>query len=220
MNSRLFIPLLFVAMLACSQHQSATEKAMPPNSNDRKVGGSCEGCEAIYECPVPFDQLTDSDTLPDFNEAGPALVISGTIFKADGKTPAGDVVLYIYHTNQHGRYETKNKDAKGWEKRHGSIRGWVKTNEKGQYTFYTLRPASYPNSNAPQHMHPVIKEPGCSEYYIDEFLFDDDPNLIEKERASQEERGGNGIMKLTAKNGILYGNRDIILGKNIPGYTK
>ncbi|MBL7748881.1 MAG: hypothetical protein JNM19_15695, partial [Chitinophagaceae bacterium] len=98
------------------------------------------------------------------------------------------------------------------------IRGWVKTNEKGEYSFYTLRPASYPNSKAAQHIHPVIKEPGISDYYIDEFLFDDDPNLSATDRDRQEERGGNGIITLTSGNGMFYGKRDIILGKNIPGY--
>ena len=48
-------------------------------------------------------------------------------------------------------------------RRHGYIRGWMKTNEKGQYRFYTLKPASYPNSTAVKHIHPTIKEPGKNE---------------------------------------------------------
>jgi len=103
--------------------------------------------------------------------------------------------------------------------RHGYIRGWMKTNEKWQYRFYTLMPASYPNSTALKHIHPVIKEPGKKEYYIDEFTFDEDPFLTpERRKQPQENRGGNGRIRLKKENGLLRGERNIYLGKNIPGY--
>jgi protocatechuate 3,4-dioxygenase beta subunit len=38
----------------------------------------------------------------------------------------------------------------------------------GHNRFYTLKPAAYPNAKIPATIHPVIKEPGLSEYYIDE----------------------------------------------------
>jgi protocatechuate 3,4-dioxygenase beta subunit len=180
------------------------------------VGGGCEGCEAVFE--YGSKKLTSIDTLPDFNQAGPKLEISGTIYQADGKTPARDVILYIYHTDQKGVYPQKGNET-GWAKRHGYLRGWIKTNADGKYKFYTLRPASYPNTRAPQHIHPVIKEPNKNEYYIDEYLFTDDPFLDEKEKASQEKRGGPGVITLKKdKNGMWIGRRDIILGLNIPNY--
>jgi protocatechuate 3,4-dioxygenase, beta subunit len=193
MKVSLFIPLIFIALAACGQRNASLPNSSRETASGHKAGGPCEGCEAIYEC---------------------------TVFKADGKTPAPGVVLYIYHTNRQGLYGVTNKKAGGWEKRHGSTRGWVKTGEKGEYTFYTIRPAAYPNSKAPQHIHPVVKEPGISEYYVDEFLFDDDPNLLPAERNRQENRGGSGIITITNKNGISYGIRNIILGLHIPGYPK
>ena len=209
MKQLLIIPFVFLLIT----HKACTQS----NNGRQKVG--CEGCEAIYESPIPFNKLSWIDTLPDFNEPGPKMVISGIIYKADGKTPAKDVVLYIYHTDQKGYYSKKGNE-KGWGLRHGYIRGWVRTNEKGQYKFYTLRPASYPERNAPQHIHPVIKEPGVNEYYIDEFRFDDDPLLTSTERAGEEKRGGSGIIKLQQKNGMLEGERNLILGMNIPNYPK
>lgn len=197
---------LLVTQRACTQ------------SNNSKAGGACEGCEAIYESPIPFNKLSWTDTLPDFNDPGPKMIISGIIYKADGKTPAKDIVLYMYHTDQTGHYPRKGNET-GWAKRHGYIRGWIKTNEKGEYKFYTLRPAAYPGATIPQHIHPTIKEPGLNEYWIDEYLFDDDPFLTAQERSRQEKRGGSGIVKLQLKNGILYGERDIILGKNVPDYS-
>jgi protocatechuate 3,4-dioxygenase, beta subunit len=185
-------------------------------SKDKNVGDGCEGCEAVYEYGAK--KLTWIDTLPDFNEAGPKLEVNGTIFKSDGKTPAKDVILYIYHTDQKGEYSTKGNSV-GWAKRHGYIRGWIKTNADGKYKFYTLRPAAYPGRKNPEHIHPVIKEPGVREYWIDEYLFDDDPILTARERNNQQGRGGKGIAKPKKnKSGMQVIQRDIILGLNVPGY--
>ncbi len=185
-------------------------------ANAQRVGGSCEGCEAVFE--YGSKKLTSIDTLPDFKEPGPKLEISGTIYLIDGKTPARNVILYIYHTDQKGVYPQKGNET-GWAKRHGYLRGWIKTNADGKYKFYTLRPASYPDTRAPQHIHPVIKEPNRNEYYIDEYLFTDDPFLDEKEKSNQQKRGGSGIITLTKRqDGTWVGKRDIILGLNIPNY--
>lgn len=204
------ILICLFTLTACSQNQKE-DKTL------KGIGGPCEGCEAVFESPVPVEQLSWIDTLPDFNEPGPKMMISGTIYQADGKTPAQGVVLFIYHTDQGGNYTNKYNE-KGWARRQGYIRGWMKTNEKGQYRFYTLRPASYPNSNALQHIHPTIKEPGKNEYWIDDFIFDDDPFLTPEISKEHQQRGGDGIIKLKQEKGILIGERNIHLGKNIPGY--
>ena len=193
-----------------------------PAPNEIKVGGRCEGCEAIYESPVAFNQLKEVDTLPDFTEQGSKIEISGTIYLRDGKIPAKDIILYIYHTDQKGLYSKKENDPSyrqdGWGKRHGYIRGWVKTDTNGFYKFYTLVPASYPNSNNPKHIHPTIKEPGKSEYWIDEFVFDDDPLLPEAERTRTNPVGGGGVLKTAMKDGMLRATRNIILGLNVKDY--
>jgi protocatechuate 3,4-dioxygenase beta subunit len=198
--------LLIVSFPGCSQHQSKDQKI---------VGDGCEGCEAIYE--YGNKQLSNTDTLPDYFDAGPKLEISGTIYQRDGKTPARDVILYIYHTDQTGIYPRKG-DEKGWAKRHGYIRGWIKTGADGKYKFFTLRPGAYPGRENPEHIHPVVKEPNKNEYWIDEYLFDDDPILTQRERKNQQQRGGAGIIKTTKKNGTQIAKRDIILGLNVPGY--
>ena len=202
--------MLVIQCTGCTQNKNNTLK---------KIGGGCEGCEVILTSPVPFDKLNWIDTLPDFNETGPKMILSGIIFKADGKTPAKDVVLYIYHTDQTGHYTNKYNE-KGMAGRQGYIKGWIKTNDKGEYKFYTLNPAPYPATNIPAHVHPTIKEPGKNEYYIDEYRFEDDPFLTESERKKQELRGGSGIIVLEKKGNILYGKRNIVLGLNIPGYPQ
>lgn len=195
--------------------QNSTKKA---SLNSKHVGGSCEGCEAIHETSVPFDSLKDHCWLPDWNGKGTKLAINGVVYEADG-TPAPNVIIYVYHTDQAGVYPTKG-DEKGWGKRHGYIRGWMKTNEKGEYKFFTLRPGAYPGREAPEHIHITIKEPDKNEYWIDEYVFDDDPLLTDKERKNCRDRGGSGIIKVKDVGNMLKSERNIYLGKNIPDYPK
>jgi protocatechuate 3,4-dioxygenase beta subunit len=99
------------------------------------------------------------------------------------------------------------------------LRGWVKTNESGDYKFTTIKPAPYPSRDNPAHIHPIVKEPDKNEYYIDEYLFDDDPLLTQEKRAKLENRGGSGIIHLVKRDdGLWTGQRNIILGLNIPDY--
>jgi len=63
-----------------------------------------------------------------------------------------------------------------------------------------------------------VKEPDKNEYYLDDYLFDDDPILTQSKRNKLNNRGGSGIMKPIRENGMLTIERNIILGKNIPNY--
>jgi len=207
----MIICCLASVMTACSQANSGRSE------NDRRVGGNCEGCEAVYEAPGGFENLSWSDTLPGFNEPGPRMMIEGTVYKADGKTPAPGVVIYMYHTDQAGIYSRKGNET-GLGRTHGYIRTWIRTNEKGQYRFYTLKPASYPNTRAEKHIHTIIKEKGVKPYSIESFVFADDPFLSDHEKNKRTPKGGSGIITLIEKDGILTGKRDITLGLNIDGY--
>lgn len=213
--------IILISNGACSQKN---DKKTTQASNIH-VGGSCEGCEAIHESPVPFDSLTNLSWLPDWDDKARLpdgqrrkLAVNGVVYTADGK-PAPNVIIYVYHTDQTGVYPTKG-DEKGWGRRHGYLRGWMKTNEKGEYKFFTLRPAAYPGRKDPEHIHVTIKEPDKNEYWIDEFVFDDDPLLTDKQRKNLEDRGGSGILKVKDVGNMLKAERNIYLGKNIPDYPK
>lgn len=182
---------------------------------DKTVGGPCEGCEALHE--YGSRKLSNTDTLPNFIQTEPKLKITGKVLLKDGKTPAEGVILYIYHTDRTGVYPILG-DEKGWAKRHGYLRGWVKTDADGKYTFYTFRPGAYPNRNEPEHIHLTLKEPGKIAYYLDEFVFEDDLRLTQAERNRLPNRGGSGLTNPVFENGIWVVRRDLMLGKNIPNY--
>ena len=144
--------------------------------SNNTIGGNCEGCEAIFENKVTFEKLGYELKLPTNGETGPDLTVTGRVYKKDGKTPAPDVILYVYHTDQQGKYTPLN-GAKGWEKRHGSIRGWLKTNQAGDYIIHTLKPAPYPGASIPAHIHIFLKEPGKNPYWIEEYQFQGEDEL-------------------------------------------
>ena len=132
----------------------------------------CEWCGA-GEAPADVSWRT---TIAGKDEPGERLVVRGTVYRPDGKTPAPGVILYAYHTNAKGVYPKKGTET-GNARRHGYLRGWMKTDSAGRYEFRTIRPAAYPGGDNPEHIHVTVKEPGKAEYWIDEFHFADDPLL-------------------------------------------
>ncbi len=201
---------IFLALLlsSCAKSQKAQE--------ERLVGAPCDGCEAVFN--YGERKIKSTDTLVDFKQKGTQIKIEGTVYQPDETTPAQGVIMYIYHTNQDGVYEPSS-NAEGWENQHGVIRTWLRTDENGRYSFYTLKPAPYPSGKEPAHIHYTILEPNGKYYYITSVHFSGDELLSEKELNPPAPRGGNsGVVTLKKEGNIMVGVRDVVLGKNIPNY--
>lgn len=214
--------LTFVAVAAflgnCSRSQrSIPDKQTTEASPNEIVGGKCDGCELMFE-GMP-EKIAWIDTLAGKEEAGVRMEVSGIVYKSDGITPAEGVIVYFYHTDVKGYYSPAKDQREGV--RNGHLRGWVKTNNLGQYKIITIQPAPYPGASIPAHIHCTVKEPHLNEYYIDEIEFDDDIFLTDDIKQQREKRGGSGIVKLSKnQQGTLLCERNIILGLNIPGYPE
>jgi len=191
----------FLFILACAPSQS---QELAPNWSNLY---DCEGCEAIFEGPA---ELSWKITIAREAEPGERLIVAGRVLKADGVTPAANVIVYFYHTSAEGIYPTRG-DEFGWGRRHGYLRGWLKTNEKGHYEITTLRPGGYPSRRDPAHIHLTVKEPGRKEYWIDDIVFDDDPLVTQSYREQARNRGGSGIIRLEKKGTFWHGTKDIVL---------
>jgi protocatechuate 3,4-dioxygenase beta subunit len=170
----------------------------------------CEGCEAIND--RSHEGLSWEAVIPPPGEPGERLVLSGRVFKPDGRTPAPNVVVYAYHTNAAGVYPPLADAPSEFGRRHGSLRAWVVSNAQGEYRFITIRPGTYPSRSDPAHIHLIVKEPGRQEYWIEDVVFTDDPLVNERYRARLQNRGGNGVVTPTRDaNGTWRVQRDIIL---------
>ena len=185
--------------------------AAPVFAQDKRepvVGGPCEGCENVFEgMPAKIDSRA---RIAPKSESGAPMVVVGRVLDAKGQPRAG-VVVYAYQTNAGGIYP---KAATF----HGALRAWTRTDAEGRYAFDTIRPGSYPDRDAPEHIHMHVLEPGCGTYYIEDVVFTDDPKLTPFHRGRATGRGGNGITTPVRKDGTWYVTRDIQLGKGISGY--
>jgi protocatechuate 3,4-dioxygenase beta subunit len=210
--------LIILIAFGCKGQTGNNESRSNQKTENRIVGGGCDGCELMFvDLPKEINAM---DTSVAWNEGkSQRLIVSGTVFQPGGKKPAADIIIYYWHTNSEGYYAADaSTDPKS--KSHGRLRGWVKTGKDGNYSIYTIRPAPYPNEDLPAHIHLSIKEPHIEdEYYTDDLVFDDDPLLIPYfKKYPPENRTGSGILKVILKDGIQIANHDIILGLNIPNY--
>jgi len=210
--------IFFMFIISCNE--GTNNNSVPASNTGKKeiIGGGCDGCELMY-VGMPAN-ITSADTSAGWTEKGQKLLVTGTVLKTDSKTPASDVIIYYWQTDNNGYYSPKEgMDEKA--KKHGHIRGWVKPDQNGKYAIYTIRPAPYPNETMPAHIHLSIKEPDIdNEYYIDELVFDDDTLLTTEKRKAMEHRGGSGILKVYLNNDLQVAEHNIMLGLNIPNYPK
>ena len=203
-------------LASCAGRSVETTSANAPQSVPI-IGLPCEGCEAVFEGQP--EALEWQARIAPENELGEALRITGTVRDLAGR-PAPNIIVYAYHTDAQGRYPTDDRFQGLAAARHGRLRGWARTDASGHYQFDTIRPAGYPGTDLPAHVHMHIIEPGRCTYYIDDVMFDDDPRLTAAQVAQLTlGRGGNGVVTPTLDSaGTWQVTRDIVLGQVIPGY--
>ncbi len=108
------------------------------------------------------------------DEPGQRLVVAGVVRDGAGKPLAG-VEIYLFHTDQTGRY---GNDGSGKPRYNGTL----VTDERGRYRFTTLRPAPYPGSGPPAHIHFALKTRDGRQLTT-ELWFTGDPRLTEEQIA-------------------------------------
>jgi protocatechuate 3,4-dioxygenase, beta subunit len=212
MDRREVFAAIGLASLAAACGTRATSEAGPHQSPPRPDLYNCDGCEGALERDA--HSLGWQTRMAPVGEAGESMRIEGRVLQSDGRTPAAAVVVYAYQTNAEGRY-ANGSNATEWSRRHGRLRGWVRTGADGRYAFDTIKPAPYPNDNIPAHVHLTVVEPGRRPYYIDDIVFDGEFGVTPSYRRRQELRGGSGIVTLrwTAE-GTWLAIRNIILERH------
>lgn len=165
------------------------------------------GAEGMGAIDFPLNVGTKT-VLSDEKDKGDPMVISGRIFQKDGKTPAPNTLIYLYHTDFEGYYGRKPGEHK-----HGRYRGWMLTDREGRYSFMTIKPAPYPENRFAAHIHMTLTTETMREDWVDSILFEGDTLISASERANSGKRGGfNPILTLKKREGgYLYGTRDIQL---------
>lgn len=153
------------------------------------------------------DTVSWRTTLAAATEPVEHMLISGTVYQPDGRTPAPNALIYLYHTDIQGYY------GRNGEHRHGRYRGWMLTGADGRYEFASIKPAAYPERKWAAHVHMTLTTRDLREDSVDTILFEGDPLISAQERAVAGKKGGfNPILRMSkGSEGILYGTRDIQL---------
>lgn len=116
------------------------------------------------------------------DEPGEPLVVTGTVYLPDGKTPAAGITVYVYHTDAEGYYRKGANNSSN-----PRIKGTMTTNGEGKYEFRTIKPGAYPGGGNPAHIHYVLSGKGHAEQR-DEVMFAGDPYLSPREKDSNQVR--------------------------------
>jgi protocatechuate 3,4-dioxygenase beta subunit len=139
-------------------------------------------------------RLSWQATLVPAGEPGDALIVSGTVFAADGRTPAPGVVVYAYQTDARGLYTPDGQPGVP------RLHGWMRTDERGRYEFRTIRPASYPGQTVAAHIHMSVNA-GGREQSIDDIHFEGDPLLTSSMRQRMDVDGPFATLCLAERDG-------------------
>lgn len=161
------------------------------------------GASSIAE--VPF-----TTTLAPLGLKGTRLIISGTVYAADQRTPLPGALLEVWHANADGRYDNTLPLT---------LRAKMRTDSAGQFEFTTIKPGHVQVGceRLPAHINYLVSYSGYRPLFMSQF-FAGDPYLADpppmREAAItplMEEQGADGP--------VLHGRFDIVLPANLAKST-
>ncbi|MBP6391725.1 MAG: hypothetical protein KA175_12055 [Flavobacteriales bacterium] len=210
MNHPTYPIALSLLMLHCGSRPAPRADAAPA-----VPAYECDGPDQEVQCfftNLPAD-LGPVMTIAAPDEPGDRMIIRGRVLRADTKTPYAGAVLYAYNTDITGHYATSdtNDHILRW---HGRLHGWCRTDADGRYELHSIRPGAYPNGKAPAHIHAAVQLQNGAAFWINDFVFADDPHLdslyfkLLREPHNPKELD-NGVVTLVPQEGVLVGTRDI-----------
>jgi protocatechuate 3,4-dioxygenase beta subunit len=135
------------------------------------------------ERTAPEGAPSSGDVAP-ASEPGERLEVKGVVYASDGRTPIPKASVYVYQTDAKGLY--RPDDPMG--NRNPRLMLLLRTDSAGRYSYRTIRPASYPGTNVPQHIHYEVAAPGQGSR-IFEIVFEQDPNVTAEIRKQAAEPG-------------------------------
>ena len=154
------------------------------------------------------------DRLCSDKEQGTKITIKGHVLDVHNK-PIANAQLSIYHADNMGNYAPSDGALKRMSEGDPRLFGFVKTDNLGNYTFQTVRPASYPNKyngrTIPQHIHVQTSATGYKTQAV-QMAFDDDLQMRDAYwRNWAKEQHFPVVTLKKEKNGLGYGVYDVVL---------
>lgn len=120
-------------------------------------------------------------TLAGKDEPGTRMVVTGTVYRADGTTPAAGAIVYAYQTDRTGEYHISASGPR--------LQGWARTDAAGRYELRTIRPGAYPSRNTPAHVHFQLWDGDLPRQWNQDLRFEDDSLLAASEKKESAAAG-------------------------------
>ncbi|HET8684100.1 MAG TPA: hypothetical protein VFM54_19840 [Micromonosporaceae bacterium] len=136
---------------------AACEAGRPPAPQPAPGSASPPGYGCAVPAPGPVDAASvlvpgPTNNLPPSKVSGERLVIAGVVLDAACR-PATAMDLYLWHTDAHGDYGPRGTQQCCY------YAGTVRTDRNGRFRLETIRPAQYPQPDAPPaHIHVEIRQ--------------------------------------------------------------
>lgn len=118
------------------------------------------------------------------NEAGTRITVKGVVTDKNG-TPGKGLLIYVYQTSDKGWYSDTGAHIliNSGDFNHARLFAYLKTNDKGEFSFETIRPRGYPRSDFAAHIHIHFWSAGMQPVRATgELQFDDDPRMTPERR--------------------------------------
>jgi catechol 1,2-dioxygenase len=215
-----FAIALSATLAACSGsgNRSSTEPTASPSVTAADecrptIGGEADGSAPVSSEASSFVKLKPGSAITSEEAAaeaparrGTPLILSGTVYAADCRTPLPGALIEVWQTDARGVY---GPDQESGEPRCCFLQGLVKTDANGRYSIQTIRPGHYRGEGPPPpaHIHFNVhygETPGL----LTEVFFAGDPYLAEGESHAEVIR----LRKDSGPDGErLVGRFDIVL---------
>jgi protocatechuate 3,4-dioxygenase beta subunit len=112
--------------------------------------------QSIHQAPA---SAPSRGILAPASEPGPRLVVSGEVVDESGAPVAG-ASLYVYQTDAEGYYGVKPAS----DSNNPRLELFLRSGPKGEWSFETIRPGSYPGSRNPGHIHFEVAATGYRDH--------------------------------------------------------
>ena len=147
------------------------------------------------------------------NSKGTPVVLRGTIFKEDGKTPINNALVEIWHCDENEIYDNASDEYK--------YRGGQKTKRDGKYAFTSILPVPYKadpkdeSSWRPAHIHLRVSVPNQQDLITQ--IYFKGGKYVETDKWASSPKAVNRILNISEnKSGESEVVFNVIMGKAIP----
>lgn len=137
------------------------------------LAGAAGAAQSRHEAPPT---APSSGRVAPPGETGEPLQVNGVVVASDG-TPVSGASIYVYQTDREGYYGVKPAS----DNRNPRLKLFLRSDANGAWSFATVKPGSYPNSNVPSHIHFEVSAPGRAPK-IFEIVFEGDPYVTAEMR--------------------------------------